>query len=108
MSTSGIDLDEWLVSDSNCRLVFLGIFVTNLAVLPCSLIQLTSWASSHLPASASVVTGKFLVRLQVMLLTFMVGMFSVFGVLWSILCSTSKGMTLPVAKMYQNLTHASY
>ena len=34
MSTSGIDLDGWLVSDSNCRLVLLGIWGSSLAALP--------------------------------------------------------------------------
>ena len=93
MSGSGIDQDEWLVSGSNCGLVLLGISGSNLAALHCSLGQLTSWTSLHLPTSVSVAIGQCLVRPQVLLLTFIIGMFSVFGVLWSILCSTSKGMT---------------
>ena len=34
MPASGIDLDGWLVSHSNCRLVLLGFLGSNLAALP--------------------------------------------------------------------------
>ena len=77
MSASGIDLGELLVSGFNCRLILLGNLGSNLAVLSCSLIQLTSWTSLHLPTIISVAIGNFLVRLQVVLLMFIIGMFSI-------------------------------
>ena len=93
MSASGIDLGKLLVLGSNFRLVLSSILGSRLAVISYSMVQLTSQTSSHLPTIAKVDIGKFLGRLQVVLLVFIISMFSVFGVLWSTQCSMSKGIT---------------
>ena len=69
--------------------IFISIYIGCVGV---DMVQLISW-TSHLLARASVAMGEYLVRLQVVLLVFSIGMFRLFGVLWSILCRISRGMT---------------
>ena len=92
MSASGIGFEEDLVSGSNCKLVLCGILGSNFVVSHCSLLQLTSWISSHFPAGANVAIGEFLVMVQGLLLVLSMGMFKPCGVLWLTLCSTSSGI----------------
>ena len=93
ISASGIDLGILLVSGSNCRLVLLGIWGRSFTVLSCSLVQLTSWSSSHLPASTSSGYWWIFHKTTSGGVIFIISMFSVFEIVWSILCSTSNGMT---------------
>ena len=90
---SGIDLRGNLVLGSNCKLVPSGISGNNFAVLHCIWFQLTSWISSHFPASDSVVIGEFQDMLQNLLFVLNIGIFRFCGVLWSTLCGTSSGIT---------------
>ena len=74
ISASEIDLDELFVLGFNCRLVFTGIFGGSLVVaLPCSVVRLISYTCPHFPPKARVAMGEFLVRLQVVLLVFYMG-----------------------------------
>ena len=86
--TSGIDLNNLLVSDSNCKPVLLGIIGNNLVVSPYSLLHLTSWISMHFPASASMAMGEFLGILQKLLLVFRTGTLKLYRVSCSTLCRT--------------------
>ena len=93
MSASGMELAKVLVSGFSCKLVFCGICGSSLEMSHWSLLQLTSWTSSHIPPVCIDAIGMFLPILHRTLLTFRMGIFRCCRVLWSTLCKISSRMT---------------